>query len=187
MQIRGSGSRPLPNSRISAVMLTMIATMASFYVAGRNGDVEPFFFFYPAYGRTHREGVISLRNWVEGLARCSNEKIGIRKRCVLLFHSANRGDSADREIDNENWKTKDFIILVRLNCIFSRGGQGHYAVGVPICDGVRSGEAISIGAVVRPLGSTEWSLLTFPRTSMVNPALGTPARWAEKRIRLNLR
>ncbi|XP_042394299.1 hydroxyproline O-galactosyltransferase HPGT1-like [Zingiber officinale] len=35
MQIRGSGSRPLPNSRISAVMLTMIATMASFYVAGR--------------------------------------------------------------------------------------------------------------------------------------------------------
>ncbi|KAG6507603.1 hypothetical protein ZIOFF_032953 [Zingiber officinale] len=152
MQIRGSGSRPLPNSRISAVILTMIATMASFYVAGRqqhkklaalemelaaarhkgfvgeyssetNGTFSKkrlLVVIGIATGferKKHRDAV--RKSWLSTGA--AMKKLELEKGVVARFvigSSANRGDSADREIDNENWKTKDFIILVRLNCIF---------------------------------------------------------------------
>ncbi|XP_074575306.1 hydroxyproline O-galactosyltransferase HPGT1-like [Curcuma longa] len=184
MQIRGSGPRPLPNSRISAVMLAMFASMASFYVAGRLWqDAQSRVYLIKELNRRTGQGqsaisvdetlkLVDCRQQHKKLAalemelavarhkgfvgQYSSETNGtffLRKRLLVVIgiatgferkkqrdavrkswlatgaamkklelekgvvarfvigRSANRGDSADREIDNENWKTNDFIIL----------------------------------------------------------------------------
>ncbi|XP_042459912.1 hydroxyproline O-galactosyltransferase HPGT1-like isoform X1 [Zingiber officinale] len=184
MQIRGSGPRPLPNSRISAVMFAMFASMASLYVAGRLWqDAQSRVYLIKELDRRTGQGqsaisvdetlkLVDCRQQHKKLAALEMElvvarnkgfvgqyssetngtnfsrkrllvvigiatgferkkqrdavrkswlatgaamkKLELEKGVVARFvigRSANRGDSADREIDNENWKTNDFIIL----------------------------------------------------------------------------
>uniref|UniRef100_A0A1D1XSL5 Hexosyltransferase n=1 Tax=Anthurium amnicola TaxID=1678845 RepID=A0A1D1XSL5_9ARAE len=186
MQARGSGQRPpglLLRSRISAVMLAMLATMCSLYVAGRLWqDAENRVFLITEIDRRTGQGksaisvddtlkVLACRDQqkklseleielaaakqkgfvakhfsknnatdsrkrllavigiVTGFGRRSHrdairkswlptgaavKKLEKDKGILLRFvigRSANRGDSLDRAVDDENKKNNDFLIL----------------------------------------------------------------------------
>ncbi|RRT68354.1 hypothetical protein BHE74_00031947 [Ensete ventricosum] len=141
MQSRGSGPRPF--SRISSIMLSMFATMASFYVAGRSillfrhqqkklaalemelaaARHEGFVGQYSSEtnGTYSRKRLLVVIGIVTEFGR-KKHRDAVRKSwlstgavsysCWIFFAcSANHGDSLDREIDDENSRTKDFIVL----------------------------------------------------------------------------
>ncbi|KAG6489955.1 hypothetical protein ZIOFF_051237 [Zingiber officinale] len=83
MQIRGSGPRPLPNSRISAVMLAMFASMASFYVAGR--------LWQDAQSRVYLIKELDRRTGQDNHVEASEEQP--KKTKLFLAHAAEAWDA----------------------------------------------------------------------------------------------
>ncbi|KAH8513311.1 hypothetical protein H0E87_006553 [Populus deltoides] len=125
-------------SRVSSLLLAMFATMATIYVAGRLWqDAETRLHLVEELDERIGQGksavsvddtlkIIACREQQKRLSAVEMELAAARqagaalkkmedeKGIVLRFvigRSANRGDSLDREIDNENRQTNDFIVL----------------------------------------------------------------------------
>ncbi|KAK6130001.1 hypothetical protein DH2020_036283 [Rehmannia glutinosa] len=128
---RLSSSASSFGSRISFVMLSMFATMASFYVAGRLWqDAENRVYLINELDkRTGQEQQKKLAALHVDLEKARQEgfvpkhlpenggalkKLEEEKGIVIRFvigRSTNQGDSSDREIDSENMQANDFTIL----------------------------------------------------------------------------
>ncbi|XP_019079843.2 hydroxyproline O-galactosyltransferase HPGT1 isoform X3 [Vitis vinifera] len=141
MYSRGSNHRLAGSafrSQVSVLMLTMFASMASIYVAGRLWlDSENRVYLIKELDRRTGQAksaisvddtlkIIACREQQKKLTALEMElaaaqqegtdlkRLEAQKGIVIRFvigRSANRGDSSDKDIDSENMQTNDFIIL----------------------------------------------------------------------------